>query len=132
MMLTATVSFLIIAAACGGSGSTPTVGASPSPVKAHEVVYAADGEGTTEASYTWATEDGGTSQGDIDLPLKDKDGNVGITSDAFKSGAFLYLSIQNSAGYGSVSCQIIVDGHEVANVTSSGGYKIATCKGRVP
>lgn len=104
----------------------------PSPPKSHEVVYAADGEGTAAASYTWATEDGGTSQGNIDLPLKDKDGNVGITSDAFKSGAFLYLAIRNTQGYGSVSCQIIVDGHEVSNVTSSGGYVSAICKGRVP
>lgn len=129
MMLTATSFFLV--AACTAD-TDPPVSYTPPPLKPHEVVYAADGEGTTSASYTWSTEDGGTAQGTIDLPLKDKDGNVGITSNAFKSGAFLYLSIQNSEGFGSVTCQIIVDGVEVTKVTSSGGYVIATCQGKVP
>lgn len=131
MTLTGTIAFLLAAAGCAGDEPV-TVSTTPPPPKTHEVIYAADGVGTTEGSYTWTTEDGGTSQGDIDLPLKDKDGNVGITSDAFKSGAPLYLSIRNTMGHGSVTCQIIVDGKEISKVTSSGAYVIATCKGKVP
>jgi hypothetical protein len=96
------------------------------------VVYAATGEGTTAASYTMVSEDGGTSQGNVDLPLKGVDGKAGLTSSTFKSGAFLYLSVQNSQGYGSVTCQIKVDGVVVSQASGNGGYMIATCKGQVP
>lgn len=100
--------------------------------KHHEVVYAADGETTKTASYTLRTSDGGTRQGDFDIPLRNKEGGVGLTFTDFDSGDFVYLSIQNSEGYGSVTCQIIVDGVEVSRNTSDGGYKIASCQAQVP
>jgi len=96
------------------------------------VIYAADGEGTKDASYTLRSDNGGTVQGDIDLPLKNKAGDVGLTFKGFGSGDMVYLSIQNANASGSVTCQIIVDGVEVSRNTSSGGYKIATCTGKVP
>lgn len=130
-LMLAVVTLVCVTTGCSGEKASPTP-SSPPPAKTHEVTYAAEGEGTTAGQYTWTTEDGGTSQGDIDLPLKDKDGNVGITSDAFKSGAFLYFAIRNTQPSGSVTCQIIVDGKEISRVTSSGAYVSAVCKGKVP
>lgn len=106
-----------------GSRSSPSSPAT-APISvpaqpAHTVIYAVYGA----ANYTLRTDDGGIVQGTTDLPL---------TFTRFNSGDFVYLSVQNSEEYGSVSCRIIIDGVEVANNTSSGGYVIATCQGTVP
>lgn len=123
MMLSGTIAFLLLATACA---------ASPSPPPTHEVWYRADGDGTTSASYTLQSDDGGTRQQDIDLPLTNRKGETGLTFTGFKSGAFVYLSVQNKTAAGAVTCRIIVDGKEISNNTSSGAYTIATCQGRVP
>lgn len=122
MTLTGTIAFLLVSGACAGTDAQPT----------HEVWYRADGVGTKEASYTLQSEDGGTQQEDINLPLMNKRGETGLTFTGFKSGAFVYLSVQNSTGAGSVTCQIFVDGKELSSNTSTGGYKIASCQGQVP
>lgn len=131
MTLSGTAGFLLLTvAACSGTDS-PTAPAAGS-LKSHTVVYQAEGAGTAAAAYTWATDDGGTSQGDIDLPLKSQAGDNGIELYRFKTGASLYLSIRNTTDAGAVTCRILVDGAKVSEVTSSGAYKIATCTGKVP
>lgn len=129
MTLSGTTAFLLLIVACSGSESPPAPAADS--LKTHKVVYQAEGAGTAAASYTWTTDDGGTSQGNIDLPLKSQAGDNGIELYRFKTGASLYLSIQNTTDAGAVTCRILVDGTKVSEVTSSGGYKIATCTGRV-
>lgn len=126
MMLSATISFLSLATACSGS---PPAATQPTT---HEVWYRADGDGTKTASYTLRSEDGGTVQGDINLPLTNQQGETGLTFTGFKSRDFVYLSVQNSSDAGSITCQIFVDGVQISSNTSDGAYKIATCQGRVP
>lgn len=130
MTLSGMTGFLLLTVACSGTASptTPAAGSHGS----HTVVYQAEGAGTVSASYTWATDDGGTSQGDIDLPLQSQADDNGVELYRFKTGDSLYLSIQNSTDAGAITCRILVDGAKISEVTSSGGYKIATCTGRVP
>lgn len=104
----------------------------PPATLTHTVVYQADGVGTTEATYTLQSDDGGTRQGDIDLPLMNQAGTEGLSFPGFKTGDFVYLSVQNTMDSGSVTCRILVDGKVVAENQSDGGHVIATCKGRVP
>lgn len=101
----------------GGSSSTHTV---VYQVEA-DAVY---GSGRT-GMVTIQTDDGGTSQGVIALPLAS-------TFTSFHSGDFAYVSVQNQQHAGSVTCRITVDGTVVSENTSSGGYTIATCQGTVP
>ena len=97
------------------------------------VTFFAEGVDTEAAALTMRSESGGTLQKDVSLPLKDVTTGVqGLVSDQFERGDFLYFSMQNSNGFGSVTCRIVVDGEEVDRATASGGYKIATCQGRVP
>lgn len=114
-----------------GSATTPAVVASYTPI-VRTVSYEADGDGTNAGAYTLRSADGGTRQGDADLPLTNKAGGTGLQLAGFGSGDFVYLSVQNSNGYGSVTCRIVVDGVTVSENTSSGGYTIATCEGQVP
>lgn len=125
MTLSGTATFLLLVAACAS-------GAATTKATTHEVWYRADGDGTTSASYTLQSDDGGTRQQDIDLPLTNQKGETGLTFTGFKSGAFVYLSVQNKTAAGAVTCRISVDGKEISNNTSSGAYTIATCQGRVP
>lgn len=106
-----------------------------SVAKTHTVVYQADGSGARgvrSANYTLQSDDGGTRQGEINLPMTTKSGATGLTFTGFKSGDFVYLSIQNADAAGSVTCRIVVDGVTISENTSDGGYAIASCKGQVP
>lgn len=94
----------------------------------HTVVYevAADtayGSGRT-GTVTMQTADG-TSQSATPLPAT-------FSAGSFSTGDFVYVSVQNGQGLGSVTCRITVDGDVVSENTSTGGYTIATCQGRVP
>lgn len=107
---------------------TPTgrVGGSSST---HTVVYQVEadtayGSGRT-GMVTIQTDDGGTSQGVVALPLAS-------TFTGFHSGDFAYVSVQNQQHAGSVACRITVDGTVLSENTSTGGYTIATCQGSVP
>jgi hypothetical protein len=112
----------------------------PSPPAAavstsHTVLYEAEGAGARglrSATYTVQTADGGTQQGEINLPLKNRQGGTGLTMAGFSSGDFVYLSVQNGDAAGSVTCRITVDGTVISENTSDGGHVIASCKGRVP
>jgi hypothetical protein len=44
-----------------------------------------------------------------------------------KGGSFLYVSAQNEATAGSVTCEILLDGESRTTSTSSGAYVIAEC-----
>lgn len=110
--------------------AAPEGSTGPAP---HVVIYNAEGggaRGIRSATYTLQTPSG-SEQADVDLPLRTADG-TGIHVAGFKTGDFLYLSIQNLDASGSVTCRISVDGYIVSENTSSGGYTIATCKGQVP
>lgn len=112
--------------------STPSVVSPVVSPSVHTVTYQAAGDGTNAGTYTLRSSDGGTRQGDADLPLMNKAGGNGLQLSGFESGDFVYLSIQNDNGYGSVTCRIVVDGQVVSQNTSTGGYTIATCQGQVP
>lgn len=45
------------------------------------------------------------------------------------TGEFLYISAQNRGEYGTVRCQIMVDGRTIQDAESKGGYTIASCSG---
>lgn len=133
-----TMVLLAVLALAGCNGKTPVAQTPPrvTPIiTTHTVVYEAeapDSEGPRTANYTLRSSDGGTVQGDIDLPLKNQNGTLGLTFTGFGTGAFVYLSVQNGDEYGSVTCRITVDGAVVSENTSSGGFTIATCQGQVP
>lgn len=95
----------------------------------HTVLYeaeadAAHGSGRT-AMYTEQTDTGGTKQGTAALPASQ-------TLYGFHHGDFVYLSLQNQQPTGAVTCRITIDGTVVSEVTSDGGYTIATCQATVP
>lgn len=96
------------------------------------VTYYVEGS-TSQASITMQTPTGSSQQSDVDVPLTRKsDGREGI-SFVFRSGDFVYISAQNSESTGTVRCRIVgKDGEVVSENVASGGYAIATCKGRAP
>lgn len=131
MMLTATVSLLV--AGCSGetSPSSPAV-ADPKP-GSPRVVFFAEGSGTASGAVTIRSESGGVIQLDVALPMTNtQTGTAGLESVLFKRGADLYMSLTNSEAAGSVTCRIEVDGKVVDEATSTGGYKVVSCQGRVP
>lgn len=96
-------------------------------------MFYAEGTGTAAAAMTLRSESGGTIQKDIALPLTDTSTNTpGIASNQFKRGDQLYISLQNKAAAGSVTCRIEVDGKKVDEATSSGAYVVVSCVGVVP
>lgn len=129
MTLSGMIAFPLLAACSGGVAANREA---PTPPAKHTVQFFAEGTETKWADVTMRTESGGTSQFTPDLPMKTKAGAAGLSFDTYPSGAHLYFSMQNKEGYGSVTCRIMVDGVKVDEVTSSGGYAIATCQGRVP
>ncbi len=98
------------------------------PTTSHTVLYEAEASGASgprTGSSTMQTDSGGSSQGQVPLPATQ-------TLHNFSSGDFVYLSVQNQDAAGAVTCRITVDGVVVSENTSTGGYVIATCQGRVP
>jgi len=99
-------------ASCGG----------PAKSTSHVVTYRMTGTAYS-ASLTYTNADGGTEQKDARLPW-----NV---SYAMQAGQFAYISGQNAADHGSITCAILLDGAVVKTSTSDGAYKIASCSGRL-
>lgn len=102
----------------------------PTPVEptTHTVVYEVAADTATGAGRTGSVTmqtSSGTVQSTATLPATF---NPGI----LHSGDFVYVSVQNGQGAGSVTCRITVDGVAVSENTSSGGYTIASCQGTVP
>lgn len=130
-----TILTALLLAGCGGTPVASTPPQVTPIVTTHTVVYEAEAPGSSgprTANYTLQSEDGGTRQGDIDLPLRNQNGTTGLTFTGFSSGDFVYLSVQNGDEYGTVTCRITVDGTVVSENSSDGGYAIATCQGQVP
>ncbi len=75
------------------------------------------------ADLTYENSTGGTEQKEVKLPYED--------SFMARRGAYLYISAQNTGEYGTVRCEILVNGQVVKSAESSGAYKIATCSGRL-
>lgn len=126
LTVTGTVAFLLIVAGCSGDGSASVSGPP-------QVVFFAEGSGTSAAAVTMRTESGGVIQMDVALPMTNADtGKPGIGSDKFKRGDPLSILAQNKEGGGSVTCRIEVDGKVIDEATSTGGYKVVTCAGKVP
>jgi hypothetical protein len=135
---------LLLAAAAGVAAvlATQSSGhpARPSSSRAgHEVTYQVGGDATS-ADITISTPNGGTSQQQgVDVPLTSKStGAQGLTFSGVPAGTFVYIAAQNSspdpdssAGIGTITCSILIDGVEAVSNMSSGDYAIATCSGVV-
>lgn len=106
------------------AGAAATAGAARDT---REVTYLLSGS-ATDADITIETPSGST-QRSVRVPLINKAGTAGLIF-TMPAGHFVYLSAQNSAGYGDITCVIEVDGKTVAQNTATGGYAVATCEGR--
>jgi len=121
-ILLAAITLGVLGAGAWGLGLTGST-----PPATHTVVYAAEADsayGSGRTGMVTAQAPGGSIQQTGLLPI------TGTYTD-FHSGDFVYLSVQNQQSVGSVTCRITVDGVVVSENTSSGGYTIATCQGRV-
>jgi hypothetical protein len=89
------------------------------------LVYSVSGN-TPSASMTYETASG-TAQTTSSLPWTK-------TITGISPGEFVYVSAQAESGNlgTTVSCTITFNGKELASVTSSGGYSIAQCDGKLP
>lgn len=108
--------------------STPAARVTPTPTPVHPqwIAYYVRGEATS-ANVTYRT-GSGTSQAEVDLPLRNKAGDEGIQMTSDNAPDFLYISAQNAGEYGDVTCSIVIDGTVVSENTASGAYMIATCE----
>lgn len=76
-----------------------------------------------EAFLTWENSQGGTEQGDYNIPYRQ--------TFTFTRGDFAYISAQNLGETGKITCQIWVNNVKWKESTSTGAYSIATCSGSV-
>jgi hypothetical protein len=104
----------------GQLGGSP--GVAPRTSSTYSITYRVKGT-TGSADLTYQNAQGGTEQKNVKPPWESK-----FTA---KPGAFLYVSAQNQWDAGSITCEILVDGTVVKTSTSDGGYKIASCSGRL-
>lgn len=106
----------------------PTGLRTPKAPVTHVVEYFVAGTAKT-TDITYSTADGSTAQQTgLDVPLtKKSDGSPGIKLTGIHPGAFLYISAQNAGGFGTITCEIAVDGVTIRHAESSGAYAIVTC-----
>ena len=130
IVVSATVVIMVLVSLWAVTGSktgkdiTDVKTASIDNAPANHVEYQVTGT-TKSASVTFQTPSG-SSQADVDLPMKTKTGgNLGFTGNP---GQYLYISAQNQKSYGTVECTITVDGAVVAHNVADGAYVIATCQ----
>jgi hypothetical protein len=94
--------------------SSPSVGGDGTE---HNVTYRVDGP--VRGSITYQNENGDPSQEtDASLPWS--------TTVRVSEGSFLYVSAQNSAEFGDMTCTIEVDGSVAETNASSGAFSICT------
>ncbi len=92
----------------------------PTTPNNYRVTYKITGS-ASRASITYENEQGGTEQGVVKIPWE--------RSLTAKKLQFLYISAQNEDEFGSITCEIWVDGIKWRESTSSGAYVISTCSG---
>lgn len=88
----------------------------------HHVVYDVTGSGGKSGLITYAVAGGQRQDDGAALPWSHV-----MDVKARGAGSQVYVSAQNRAASGVVSCSIEVDGKTVAANTSSGAYVVATC-----
>jgi hypothetical protein len=123
---------LLIVVACvaiflsGRGGSSSGSGSISAPVnsvpKTYKITYKVAGP-TSRASLTYQNEQGATEQATVNVPWEKSFNAV--------PGDFLYISAQNEKDGGGITCEILVNGVSAKKATSTGGYVIATCNGRL-
>jgi hypothetical protein len=117
-------------AVAGGPGSPVPAAPPPGAPPPAGPRPAARGEFTFKVTYrvkgtagsaklTYRNAEGGTVQTSVRVPWE--------SSFDAKGGSFLYVSAQNEATAGSVTCEILLDGESRTTSTSSGAYVIAEC-----
>lgn len=135
MKMLALLACLLVLVGCAGTSSrglpakTPTPHATPTPPPPHKVRYLLTGSAES-ADITIQTPTGTSQQQGVDLPLHTDDGNRGLIFYGFGYGDFVYISAQNTGDYGSLTCQIEVDGTVISQNQASGAYAIASCQGQ--
>jgi Mycobacterium membrane protein len=101
--------------------------ATSSPPTSYQVTYRVSGyraSSLPEGSLTYTNAGGDTEQrGKEALPWE--------KSFSARPGAFVYVSVQNAHDYGSVKCEILLNGIVVKESSSQGAYVIASCSGRL-
>lgn len=100
----------------------------PKPLNAEDrresvsgILYEAEGDGRMDITMRTST---GTVQGSASQQLTDENGGIGIPAGNVTSP---YISVQNRANGGSVTCRIHRDGVLIAENTSHGKYSIVSC-----
>jgi hypothetical protein len=125
------IAAVLLTSSCSssGTGSGGVTGAAPD--LSSEVVYLLTGS-AEGADITYSAGGGGTEQQQgVAVPMKNK--RTGLSGIRFNAnfGDFLYFSAQNTGEFGSLTCEITVDGDTISRHTSSGAYSIVTCDGSV-
>lgn len=135
-----TSTFVSIALLSACATAAPAPAATPTPEKPIEVRYEVL---STSKQPSWvnlktngpsadltAEMPTGTSQITVDLPLKNKSGDTGLTM-SFKPGSFVYVSAQKGDYIGNIICRIYVDDVLISENEATGAHSIASCKGSV-
>ena len=114
------VAWLISRIGSSPRSSYPAIPDIPESKTTHQITYRVTGT-ASRASLTYENAQGGSEQLDVSVPwLKDF---------RFEAGAFVYISAQNQGEFGSIGCEIYLDGKKWKQSTSQGAYAIATCSG---
>ena len=100
----------------------------PAAVRVADDVLEYHVTGTATAANVTYSSASGTVQNTVDVPMRNKGGGVGVIMKGAAIPSFAYISAQNDGASGSVTCKIVLNGTVVAENTSTGAYKIATCK----
>lgn len=101
-----------------------TVTATAEEIAHPKVTYKVTGT-ARRASLMYYNSSGGSEQRTVRLPWQ-------MTFGPEESEQFLYISAQNEGDSGTITCEILVNGHRVKRSTSSGAYVIATCDATGP
>jgi len=109
----------LIACSDSTSRSTPRSISTPTSVLVRYVIKGS----TRRGSMTWANAQGGTEQGEFNIPWE--------KSFTMEDGDFAYISAQNDQGFGEITCQIWVGSVKWRESTSTGAYSIVSCSGSI-
>lgn len=94
---------------------------------AHHVVYAVTGNGRSSGLIDFVVPGGQRQVNGTALPW-----SYAQDVTAKGPGASVFVSAQNGAASGSISCEIDVDGKTAVSNTSSGAYAVVTCSAPLP